>query len=249
MTLALKVQGTGDAVVFLHGTPTVPEILDDIATAVSRSHLALQVALPGYGASDALDGAWEVADIAATIEASLLGAGIRRASLVGFSGGAYHAFAVATRRVIEVQRIISIAGFTTLTSAERASFEATAQLVVSGADWSNVALAAFFSPAWQGRAEAVEIARDCTKATSGANLAAELRALARSEDLTVRVARLDLPIHLRHGTADLAVPVEKSDAIARIGRNASVEHVEGAGHMLPVEDAVATIAAVARALA
>jgi len=89
MPLDFSSSGSGDPVLFIHGCPTPPDVLAPIAEVVARTHRAIQIALPGYGASPALPGAWTLADLHAAVEATvapLLGG--RPLAVVGFSGGA-----------------------------------------------------------------------------------------------------------------------------------------------------------------
>jgi pimeloyl-ACP methyl ester carboxylesterase len=85
-------------------------------------------------------------------------------------------------------------------------------------------------------------------ATSQEVLAAELAALAESEDLRPRLSRLTTPILLRVGADDVSVPPTHSEEIARRAQRATPQVVPGCGHSLLLEDRTGTVAALVGAL-
>jgi len=90
---------------------------------------------------------------------------------------------------------------------------------------------------------------DWLDATTSDVLSDELAAAALSEDLTPRLGELGaLPILARGGELDQAAPVAFSEAIAKSGKNATLEIVAGAGHALLVEDEEGSIDSVLRFL-
>lgn len=142
--------GSGDPVLFIHGCPTFPDVLDPIARAVARTHLAMQVALPGYGASAPLTPPFSIADIHAAIEstvAPLLGG--RPLSVIGFSGGAYHAFALAVRGNLPISRVDSLAGSMSQAPTTRDGFKQFAAALRRGLDLHGIAPERFLSPGFR----------------------------------------------------------------------------------------------------
>jgi pimeloyl-ACP methyl ester carboxylesterase len=246
--LALDIRGSGPAVVFLHGTPTLPNIFDEVASVLSAHHTAVQVALPGYGKSAPLHDGWTQAELHDVLESALLDNGFRDVSLVGFSGGAYHSLALAVRKVVTVRRVVSIAGFATLTAEERARYAATAKVVEEGVDLSEPLHAAFFANDWARRPGMIDVTRSWIAATSPSYVASELRQIASCADLLPALANVDARIVARHGTADATIPVSKSADLARAARHGRFEPVEGRGHALLLEDREGTWTAIERAL-
>jgi pimeloyl-ACP methyl ester carboxylesterase len=250
MPLDIRIEGHGDPVVFFHGCPTTPDELAPIARAIAANHTAVQVALPGYGASPALTPPWTMTDLHETIEAALLDRGLRRVAVVGYSGGAFHALALALRRNVEVTLVVSLAGMTSIADAERQPFREAAAGIASGAiDLRVMAAPRFLAPAYQAQPEAVAHVLAWVEATTPENVAAELVALANADDLAPRVHELDIPIVARIGTADVAVPPSKAEELVRAARHGTLELVEGKAHALMVEDQAGTVASVVRAQA
>jgi pimeloyl-ACP methyl ester carboxylesterase len=249
MAIELCISGQGPATVFIHGCPTTPDVLAPIADRVAQFATAVQLALPGYGASAPLPVPWTLADLHGAIEATLLERGFGEVALVGFSGGAYHSLALASRGVLRVRRLVSLAGLMTLTAEERAGFRQFAAMIRQGADLRSIAGPRFLSAAFRAShpERVVEVER-WLGATTPDNLVAELEAMAASEDLTDRVRALAIPILARVGAEDVAVPPAKSEAIVRAARHGQLQIVPGAGHALTIEDTQATTEAVIAAL-
>jgi 3-oxoadipate enol-lactonase len=251
MSLALTITGAGAPVLFIHGCPTSADVLAPLAQVVARTHRAIQVALPGYGASPPLPAPWTMADLHATIEAAVISAeGTRPLAVVGFSGGAYHALALATRAVLPIDRVVCLAGLMALSPADREGFKGFAGAVRQGIDLHGIAGERFLSPAFRAaHPEAVRAVTEWIDATSPANLANELDAFVVAPDLDARVAALGVPILARVGTLDLAAPPAKSEANVAVAKRGTLEVVPGAGHALMYEDLEATAASIVRALA
>jgi pimeloyl-ACP methyl ester carboxylesterase len=248
MTVKLNVQGAGDPVVFLHGTPTRPDVFSEFAREVARTRTAIEVALPGYGESEPLADGWTYADMHEAVEQSLVARGFRDVSLIGFSGGGYHALALAIRKRVNVKGIVALGSLANLTDEERTRYRDSADLIANGADLSEPLHEAFFAEGWRHRPGMKEVTLTCLAATSKANLAAELRNLARSENLLPKLKTLDIPIVARHGTADQTVVFAKSEQIADFAPRGVLEPVEHAGHMLLLEDFNGTLTSIQRAL-
>jgi len=237
MSLVCTIDGTGDPVLFLHGCPTSPDVLAPIAQAVAQTHRAIQIALPGYGASAPLAAPFTVADIHAAIEATVapLLQG-RKLTLVGFSGGGYHALALAARGQLATGRVICLAGLMSQTPAGRDGFRQFAAALRQGVDLHGVAPDRFLSPAFKAThpeaARAVTAWLDATPPV----------------DLDDAVAALDVPIFARVGALDVAVGSAESERIVAAAKAGTLEVVPGAGHALVFEDLDGTTASVLRSL-
>jgi 3-oxoadipate enol-lactonase len=246
--IEIRSSGAGAPVVFLHGCPTPHDLFDDLARHVATRHRALVVSLPGYGASPALPASWTLEALhdalARAIDDAAAG---ERPWLVGFSGGAYHALAIAAQ--VRAAGVFSLAGLLDLTDEERAGQRSFADAVAAGVDLRPLAGPRFLSDAYRAAhpESAGRVAR-WLDATSSENLAAELRVITTMPDLTPRVAALDVPVIARVGTLDVVTPPAKSEAIVRTARHGTLQLVDGSGHALPYEDARGTADAVLAAV-
>ncbi len=249
--LACTVTGTGDPVLFLHGGPTAADVLAPIAEAVAQTHTAIQIALPGYGASAALTAPFTVADIHAAIEATVAPLfPDRKLTLIGFSGGGYHALALAARGKLATERIVCLAGVMSLNQAVRDGFRQFAAALRQGVDLHGLMPDRFLSPAFKAmHPEAARAVTAWLDAASPAHLANELDAMAAAPDLDDAVSALEVPILARVGALDAAVGPAESERIVAAARAGTLEIVPGVGHALMFEDLPGTTAAVLRCLA
>src|ERR1700722_7938863 len=201
VSIALTTYGRGDPVLFIHGCPTSPDVLAPIAKVVGETHRVIQIALPGYGASPPLATPWTMDDLHAAIEAAVAPEqGARPLAIVGFSGGGYHALALAARAVLKVQRVVCLAGLMALDPADREGFKAFAGALRKGVDLHGIAPDRFLSPAFKvANPDAVRAVTAWLDATPPANLANELDTFGGAPDLGAAVAALDIPILARVG--------------------------------------------------
>lgn len=230
-------------VVILHGAPTRPEHGDVLAQRLAARHSVHVVSLPGYGRSAPL----ETVSVEA-VQDAIVAAIEPKAALVGFSAGAYHAFALATRCLVKATAIVSLGGFAFVSAEAAAQFRQFAALLRTDFDARDLMVARMLSEA--GRASAANAAevQSWLEATSRENLARELEAFAAAPDLRPEIAKLDVPIVVRAGTLDVASPPVVNEDIVRHCKRGTLELVDGKGHALLLEDLDGTVAAIERAL-
>ncbi len=249
MQIGIESRGEGSPTLLLHGTPTSWDVLRPIADALPHARTLL-VALPGYGRSPAWPGATTSVAIAEAIERAALDAGARRLRVVGFSAGSYHALHLATRGVLEVERVVALAAIAQLSDEDRDGFRAVAQALRAGQSLAGVPTARFLSPAFAAaHPDACARVEAWAQATTPDNLARELDAMAEAPSLLPDLARYRGAITLRTGSLDLATPPARAQAVAAAVPAARLAIVEGSGHALLEEDRDATIQAVVEALA
>jgi 3-oxoadipate enol-lactonase len=246
--LHIEVRGDGPAVLFLHGTPTTWDVMRPVADAcVGKKTLLL--AMPGYGASPPWTQAPSAIAIVEAIEATVLGAGVCRLKVVGFSGGAHHALRLASLGVLDVTTVVALGGIADLSADERSGMRAMAESLRHAAIPPGFATARFLSPGFAAaHPDATARVEAWVRATSAANLAWELEALAGAPELLPALASFPGRIFARTGTLDLAAPPAQAEAIARACPRGSLQMVSGCGHALLEENRAETIAAVVAAL-
>lgn len=240
--------GQGPAVVFLTGSPAPWDALAVFARPLAATHTCVEIAVPGTEPSSRTMPV-SVEESTARIEITLRRLGVESCALVGFSSGAYRAFAVATRGIVRATHILSIAGLARISPEDAAAFRGFAELTRSGATFGTLAADRFLSPGFAAtHPEAVEAVTGWLNNTPRDVLAAELMALIDAPDLLPALAALRIPVVARVGTRDLASPVAKSEAIAAACPAATLEVVEDAGHALVYEDVAGTLASLQRLL-
>lgn len=239
--------------VFLGGCPTSWDVLSEVAGAIADTHEAIELALPGYGQSPPLDGEYTLTAAHEAVEAALLGAGIDTCALVGFSGGAYRALAIALRGVVRVTHLLLLGGYTSITAEAAPTYRELARMVRAGEELWPTTLPVFLSgPFAAAHPEVVAEVKRWEHAAPSEVIAAEFQAFIAAEDLGASLGALRVPVAARVGSADVATPPALSEAIIRACHacpSARLEVVEGAGHAVMCEDPEGTTASLRRLLA
>ncbi len=237
-------QGTGRAIVLLHGLPSPPGELEAVAAALAP-YRVLVPHLPGYGRSSANPGAHGVVAVEDALCAALDVRGVEAPILVGFSMGGYRALSLALRR--PASAVVVLAGFADLSTEERAGMRGFAELLEAGEDLRPVLPGRILTAAHRKRRpgdDAVVASWvDCAPAWV---LAEELRDLETAPSLLHRLAELRCPVVARTGEVDLAMPPHHARDIAAAARHGAFEIVPGVGHGLFLEDGPGTIASILR---
>jgi len=182
---------------------------------------------PGFG----------VEDVETLVEESLLEHRVAAATFIGYSGGGYHALALALRGRVHARGVISLGGLASLDQSEREGFRELARLLREGLSLRELLPSRHLSEAYAStHPDSVAEVRAWANATSVDNLAAELEAFSHLPDLLEPLRDLRAPVLARVGALDVSCPVAKSEAIVRASSNATLELVPEVGHALLIED-------------
>jgi 3-oxoadipate enol-lactonase len=236
--------GSGSAVLLLHGCPATTRGFEPLVERLSKSRRVLVPDLPGYGASQPLEGTYSLARTEQVLVGELRARGIGEVAVVGHSAGAYRAFSLALRGQVRVDRIVSLSGMAGYGEEVRAGFRQFVGMVRDGTD---------LSPSWLGRmaGPSLDNPDDVADVLSWMNaapstvLAAELDAFVEAEDLRPRLHELPIPILARVGALDQATPVAFSRDIVDRATSGVLQVVPGCGHAIFYEDRHGTLDAVA----
>lgn len=245
--LHIEERGSGVPIVLLHGAPTAPAHLQPLAERLAREWRTLLVHLPGYGESSPLH-PYDIERAHVAVEEALLARGVAEAHFVGHSGGAYRAFALATRHAIRARSISGLSALAWFPEEMGKSFAAFAAMLRNGDDVVDAVEALMLTPRGRQNPEWVRDVRSWSSASPAAHLASELEAFSSAPDLRDALAQLDVPILLRVGALDEATPPVRSEEISSVARNASMQLVDGVGHAILCEDFDATATAIERHL-
>lgn len=235
--LFMEDSGAGPAVVLLHGTPSRPDDFEPLVKVLARHHRVLVPHLPGYGKTPPDAVRCSLDRTVVRLEDRLTRAGISDASVVGFSGGAYKAVALALRGRVRVRRLALLAPLLGLDRSMAQAYREMVEAVRTGAfnprpTW----LDRMASPGLAERDPAgAERILSWLDAVSLAVLCDELLAVVEAADLRARVAELACPLLVVAGTADRAVPPDESESVAASYSRSVFVPIEGAGHAVLVE--------------
>lgn len=233
------------AAVFIHGggmDHTVWALQTRSFAHHGRSVLALD--LPGHGASEgpALSG---ISEMAAWVLEVLRVAGARRARIAGHSMGSLVALEAAARGGETVEGL-ALLGFVSemgvhpdLLEAARTGAHAALDFMVS---WSFGAQARFGNTPAPGLWLAGEAMRLLERAAS-TSLATDLMSCAAYKGAEDAAARIRCPTLFLLGAEDRMTPASRGRDFVKHITGARVTVLPGIGHMMMIEDPVATLAA------
>lgn len=249
-SLAATMTGSGRDVLLLHGLPCPSSHLEPLARALTDAgHRAILVDLPGYGASPPLPGEYSMRRAREALEDMLIDHGVRELDVVGFSAGAYRAIDLALGGRVRVGRIVTLGGMAGLDPEIADAHLELAAAIEAGAELGEVLARRMLSPTYAAaHPEALVDVAAWLQAAPATVIAAEIRAMARAEDLRERLDAVEAFLVARVGELDMATPPAWSEEIVRRAPRAALQVVPGKGHALLIEDEAATIEAVREAL-
>jgi pimeloyl-ACP methyl ester carboxylesterase len=240
-------------VLCLHGLLSPATLFLPLAERLASRYRVLIPDLPGYGRSTRSDATFEAVGqrIVATLEAC--GVGDLRA-IVGFSSGGYRALHLVARLGITAEVIVLIGGMADLDAAARKFFTGLAALGESNPTQFDEQIRTIVTNLSLSEAWRDEHPDDVARVTEWSRLAPreaiidELRAIAAIEDLRPKLPPLNTRLYLRVGELDATTPPIYSQAIVDVVPSV-LDVVPGCGHALFIENAAATIEAIASAIA
>jgi pimeloyl-ACP methyl ester carboxylesterase len=241
--LHAMVKGEGTPVVLVHGFPFDGSIWQGQVDELSKDAHVIAPDTAGFGQSHDLPGDSKDAtlDMYADVLASTLKAnGQEKVVLVGHSMGGYMAFAFARRHADMLLGLVLVAtkaGADTEAGREGRYKQAAgveekgAQVVV------EAMLPKLFAPStYEEKPELVEQIRGTMMNQNRHGIIAALYAMASRPDSTPTMAKIKVPVLIISGTEDAIIPAAEADTMANGIKGSKHIAIEGAGHMLMLEE-------------
>ena len=228
-------------VVMIHGLPSSPASMWHVGDALTDVARVTNVHLPGYAKSAPLR-PYDEATMLDRLEATLVAAGVKAPIVIGYSSGAYRAFALALRNV-RIRGLVILAGLNERSPEHRAQLHANAKVARDpAADVAGLFTPFFLSPqGMQSASFVAEVGTWFTVAAPG-DVAAELDVFADLPGLDI--AKLKMPALVRVGELDQAAPAALSQQIAAQLPQSVLQVVPGVGHAIMLEDEAGTARAI-----
>lgn len=171
------------------------------------------------------------------ISAAILEAAPPRFALAGLGLGAHVALDVMRRDLGRVSRVIFMSA-DPLGETPQASAERERRMVLARSDRLGQAMAAEVPQnalAPDSREEVAELFEDMAFALGPEIYVGQSRALQRRRDQQKTLRRAAMPALVLAGAHDTIVPVRRQSFMADLMPSARVQVIEGAGHLLPLE--------------
>ena len=229
----LEYTTTGDvgdgAVVFIHGWPDSWRSFEPVMSELPADLPAVSVSLRGFGASEAADGRFGLADLAADVVELLDVIGVRRAVVVGHSMGTLVAQRVAAARPAVVAGVVLIGGFSRIE-------QGLADEVWSAVEELSDPIPEDFVREFQSSTLAVPVPDDLFDRIVAASLeapAAVWRATfedVRTVDQDALLASIAAPVLLLWGEHDALIPRREQDRLLAALADVALIVYAGYGH-------------------
>ena len=227
-------EGSGDAIVLLHGFPLAKEAWDAQAVALARYARVVRIDLRGLGKSSVPMGPYLMESLASDVAGVLDTLGIARATIVGHSLGGYVAFAFYR---LFAERCAGLGIVCSRATADDAATAASREALATRAEAEGIApvanafVARYFAPSVATeRPDLFARAHAMIASTDPKGAAAMLRGMAArvaSDDL---FDEIDVPVHVIAGTQDAFVCVDLMRSIAQGIRGATLDVLD-CGHV------------------
>ena len=236
VSIAYRDQGTGPAILFIHGHPFNQSMWDPQLAALTWKYRVITYDIRGYGASEVPTAeASTLETMAADINALLNHLNIPKAVIAGLSMGGQIAMAFAEQYPHRLSGLILAATFPQADTEEaiktrRATAERFLQQgsVLPGGEM----IPKLIAPASLKRNPeiAVEVFTMIAH-TPPAGAAAALRGRALRKDYTESLTRITVPTLIIVGTEDSYIPLETAKQMHQSIPNSRLEIFEGIGHL------------------
>lgn len=253
-TLSYQESGAGIPLLLIHGYPLTRRMWAPQFSTLAAHARLIAPDLPGFGGSPADQAASKVEDFAAALVGLLDELGITQPAVIcGFSMGGYIALAFCRAYP---QRCAGLVLAATRAAADTAEGKANRDKALAQARQEGAApiiagmLPKLLAPAaYAGRPELVEELRRVMSGATVAGITSALQAMRDRSDSTPMLPEIAVPALVIHGSADQIIPAAEAQLVAAAIPDASFVLLEGAGHMVNMEQPEAFNRAMAQFLA
>jgi len=241
--LAVDVRGEGEAILFIHGFPLDRTLWrHQIATLSGWKRIAPD--LRGFGGSAAPEGEYSMARYALDLIELLDHLGVQRAAVCGVSMGGYVAFEL-WRRIPDRIRALIFAD-TRAEADSPAGRQARDEMIQLAHTQGAAAIAdrmlpKLLSPVTaETQPEVLEQVRRMILGTPVRGIVGALEAIRDRPDSTPTARSIAVPTLVLVGSDDALTPPSDARALASAVPGAQLTIIPGAGHLPPLEQALAT---------
>ena len=239
-TMEYEDKGSGMPVIFIHGYPLNRTLWEPQLEALADIARIIAPDLRGHGGSDPIPGIYTMRAMAKDIKELLETLKIEQPIILcGLSMGGYVCFEFMRSYPNMVQGMILAATRATADSIEtKVNREEAAAIAQERGPQAiaNMMLTKMLAPAtYEKRPELVERARNIMEKISTQAIVGDLRGMLNREDSTPLLKEINIPVLILHGGDDQIIPQAEVDLMKNEIKNARVEIIPEAGHLLNIE--------------
>jgi pimeloyl-ACP methyl ester carboxylesterase len=226
-------EGSGPAIVLLHGFPLAKEVWDPQAQALRKRARVVRFDLRGLGRSSVPPGPYLMETVASDVAGILDALGIERATIVGHSMGGYVTFAFYR---MFAERCAGLGFICSRPNADDPAAAAARLALAETAEHDGIAAVVdafvprYFAPdVYERRPDWVAELRAVAGATDPRGAAAMLRGIAARVASNDLFAEIEIPVSIVAGTQDAFFSVDEVRPMSKEIARASL-HVLECGH-------------------
>lgn len=236
--LAYEDQGSGSAVVLLHGYPFNRTMWDEQVEVLKNHYRVITPDLRGHGESKTTETA-SMEEMAVDVASILDSLGISWANIGGLSMGGYVALAFYRNYPSRVRSLIlaDTRAHADTEEVKKTRAEQAEKALAEGMEGiADALLKNLLTPETVvRRPELVKRIREMMVQTKPEGAAAALRGMAQRQDQTPFLNRIVTPTLIIAGREDTITPVADAEAMHQEVRDSRLKIVEGAGHVSNLE--------------
>lgn len=233
MQLAYSRRGQGTPLVLIHGYPLDHSIWDETAALLSGTFDLILPDLRGFGASASSTDPYTLADMASDLAELLDELDIPQAALAGHSMGGYVALAFFRAYPTRVRGLGLVASQVLADKPEtREGRYKTAENVAQN---GVSVVAEAMTPKLTADASLHSFIRALIEQQTPAGVIGALRAMAERPDSTDLLPKLNVPLALIHGDADMLIPIERAHEVQAVVPQAKLFALHDVGHLPMME--------------
>lgn len=233
MQLAYTRRGQGTPLVLIHGYPLDHSIWDETAAILSGTFDLILPDLRGFGASASPTNPYTLADMASDLAELLDELDIPQAALAGHSMGGYVALAFFRAYPARVRGLGLVASQVLADKPE--TREGRYKIAENVAQNGVGVVAEAMTPKLTADSSLQGFIRALIEQQTPAGVIGALRAMAERPDSTELLSKLNVPLALIHGDADVLIPIERAHEVQAAVPQAKLFTLHDVGHLPMME--------------
>ena len=245
-------QGSGSAVVLLHGFLEASWMWNAIAPQLAKRHRVISIDLPGHGQSDSIGYVHTMEEMAEAVQEVMRYIGVRRVGLVGHSMGGYVALAYAEQFPDNVRSLVLLQS-TALADTEQKKADRLRAIDLVKSNYKSFvrkSVPLLFRPVNRKKfANQVGWVKEQCLKTSPQGIIAAIEGMRLRPNRELIMKFPPYPVHLIAGEKDPRIPLSESVYLSKISAHIHLHVIKGCGHMSYVEAEDETISFLKKALA
>lgn len=231
--LAYERHGKGTSLVLLHGYPLDHHLWDDIVPLLKDTFDLILPDLRGFGDSTTVATPYTMDDLATDIAGLLGHLGIQKTAIAGHSMGGYVALAFAQHfpKRMTGLGLVSSQVLADPPDRKEGRYKSAVEVAEKGIGGVVETMTTKFTS--DPRLQA--FARASMQKQKPAAYIGALKAMAERPDFTPLLSKIQYPVVLVHGDADVLIPIDRAREVKAAVPTAHLVEISGAGHMPMME--------------